>query len=1000
MSGLQQIAKLGGKLASLDDVGALLGELSTVAAQFSAIRAELANLGKAIHKVDDLVGLIWSGQLDAPVETVFKTLGLDTTIAKLRAARDVLKKDDRVARLLSPTGAFSETPKSDAVGIWDYGTDDGLVALKLFDKQIAGAPSGGQFTFEASGEAELACEAGALWPYKSDAVSQHFLRLGARAAVGAGASVSTSLMGVKLGVGGSASANCSLQYFFVPSSADSIFALDAGRAIAKLPSPFDFDQIWSALTAPDLGETAQPRLSGVTIALEGETEIGVTIGIGQDITASDLLKASLDLTFSASLKRSGKYDLSLIAGPLRGDPDGTVRVVLSNTDGSDKRFAIGLGLTIDLTGLGRRVNKILLDALKKWEDGLETVQPFLSPGTYLRSQIMQPVLDGSIQKLIGDATLSKALAADISVALGVDAGDNSKVEEWLREKILHAVTHASGVLAKEGGKVDTVVNRLLESLPALATDQLKPLVEGELTKLITKVDENLKGEVTKLVTASPLDRGDVLRKLGAAVNGKVTKLDETLKGVRDLIAKYDALFHRIVAAAGEQARQKISLRLNWEQQKVDRVELETVGTFLKNTAESKKIFDSLVAGKLDELAKLYTGDGHNADNSFLLNTQESSSRRFAQVSKKFGYELVLFGIGSSGDRLKLGDASLFVKGDGTLRLDASSEFTVDSKRGSEERSLSLFNAYSIVNTKTDTDRLPETRQAMRASFEMLHDDGNLEKKECDAFFDNLRTCGLITDSATTRAKARFTEWSMTGGGNQKISGRLSLHMNLPANGADLLMCLDLEPSGELNLASQHMLGRLAIDAMIRSNDWEKKNLDHALEVAIKNKADGVGTGPDTWGQDRILDHVLGVALNAEGKVSKDHKDSMNDAMKRAFKFVLYVKKMREIYLAKPDAGAVPTNPALWKAEDYRKAELELAGAAEIWIKTNKKFLGSFKATMHPTTSALMIALVAAANRPANTRVRSLAETGVHENDIGIYMSRKDKHGTLTAVDTF
>lgn len=168
-----------------------------------------------------------SGHLaDAEIVEIFKSLGLTDLHSDLNALGERLI-DPKLpwSKLLRPASEFVETYQvqpADEAGL-DDGDNPGLVALRI-PKLAADGDNGlgaGTLSFSIGAQAGLECEAGAVWPFRSDKVQPGLLRIGAAGNVEAKAGLSLPFGKIgKRTASAGASAAARLDYFFRPAQPD------------------------------------------------------------------------------------------------------------------------------------------------------------------------------------------------------------------------------------------------------------------------------------------------------------------------------------------------------------------------------------------------------------------------------------------------------------------------------------------------------------------------------------------------------------------------------------------------------------------------------------------------------------------------------------------------------------------------------------------------------------------------------------------------------------
>ena len=225
MTTLPAWIEVDGALGDLSKLEPDLGVYAELARNWRVIAARVHQLG-AEAPVDSpvLLAVYVAERIDDPaLATAFDELGLGALHIKLRAVADRFTDSSSLwAKLLQPCDAFIETYASETVDGLDEGDDPGLVTLRIPPLEATGeAKAGaGSLSFGITAAAGLACEAGAAWPFRGDAVLPGLLRIGGSGKVTTTAGFALPFGQIGAGqVKAAASAEAMLSYFFRPTDA-------------------------------------------------------------------------------------------------------------------------------------------------------------------------------------------------------------------------------------------------------------------------------------------------------------------------------------------------------------------------------------------------------------------------------------------------------------------------------------------------------------------------------------------------------------------------------------------------------------------------------------------------------------------------------------------------------------------------------------------------------------------------------------------------------------
>lgn len=972
MAGIADILKLEGLVTHLAADQRLFDAIGKIVPHYEEIVTAISDFEPILAKDAFLKFLATRGE-DPRLDPIFAAVGLDDELATVRASTDRVLAltglgDGGLGMLLEPLGSETEKAPATAAAIdnWDYGSNDRLFRIPLLSADADTGPASAKYQFEVGAEASVEAEVGALWPFVSDQVVEPLFRLGVKGTLKAGARAKLPFASYgSLAIGAQGTANATCQLFYYQRDPARPVAAQLGRAVGRMPNPFEYQEIWQGF--------AQSELGGIILTFKGVSKVNVEVALAREFDLGNLIDAKAGLTLSVGVERAGDYVLSLRGGRFADRATSRVRAILSRTRHSDDSFAIGVGLDFDLSKLAEQIQGPLRAALKTWDKGLDAIKPLLSPGTYLRDEL-DDVLKDVAAGLAGDPALKAALAADLDMALGFGAEDESAVAEWLSKQLSTAIENASNVLSAGSDAVTPVLEKLAERVPGFARDSVKGAVTDAVEKLAEALEARLTETVETIITRSGKKAvRDALQDLGAKVSSQVEDADKALAGVRDLIAQYDCLFRKVLEATKDEARQKLSLRLQWEQERISDVEYEVVGEFLDNGPAAEAIFNRLIVGDLEAIRELYDQEGPAAIASrgaFLLDQNASSVRRFSRVSSSFGYEAVLFGFGSSVKTIAIGEADVVTTGDGTIRVDDRSELRKLVKAADEQRELALINIHSLILSQAEMAREEQARMSMRVGLNITHTDEKLSLKEADAFFSGLVRARLIGEDVQRDLLAKLKRAGTTAGGNEKVGAAIALTLILTSEDTQNLMQLVSAPTGPVPDGYRGRLASFACRALRISGSWDDKEFAQDLK-AIRESLAGLAPG---LSDDQIVETLIARALAHGGKVPglnrvrlDDEKKSVkaDNALELSFAFADYVAKMREIVLARPGRKTAAT-PQLWDEHDYRRADRDLAKTLKSWLKSNKTFLGigGFKSEMHPRNIALMVALLCGASSKA------------------------------------
>ena len=931
----------------LDDEVALLSALGEVAAKWAALAGEVDGFASAL----ELVRAVAAGTADQKVAAAFAKVGAADTLAKLTGAADRLATlldalPDSVKKLLEPIGAYDEA---------QTGTRDSGVVRWPLAKGIATATDAAadksSYALSLAADAALTLEAGDSWPY-SDAMPGPLLRLRAEGRLKPKASARLPFSLGAATASAAADAGCALEYYFAPSDPRSIYALAVAERVPRLVDPFDFDAVWDGFAGSDL--------AGIHYSFDGGARLDLAVSIADAGALASAVKAELAATVTFGVELAGRYFLSFRAGPRAPGDEPRIIAALSRERSRSVDLGIKLGATVDLSTLAAKVHAILAGALGKWDEVLAEIKPYLSPGTWLQGEAASLFADEA-KDLIKDAALREALVRDLHGALGIGEPDDSQLAAWLEARLAGALDAAQGWAEDRAGAATNLLDDLGRSLPAFAQAEVRAALSGTADRLVGRAGDELETQVRALFATRSKDLGKALHEVGAIADKKIKNADAALAGVRKLVARYDALFRKVLAATEDAARAKLSVAVQIEEGRSESATLEIAGSFLRRSAGARAVFEALTRGELATLLKLVDAGESGLD--FALDPDKSRLKRFAGSSGKFGVELVLIGFGATGSELLSGEAEVLVDGTGKVQVDARGRLHKRFSGLDAEREIELISSYSLVRARALTTASDGAERSIGLAVTIGHIDEGLKRHEVERFVDSLVDAELIAPAALDAARTTFTRWRDSPGSNGKIAGALQLRLALTR--ADLAALLSLDTAGALTEARRRGVVRAAFDtlAAARASDRQAISGSIAFLAAETQQRPLDDLLMDSNRTRRLLmERVTGSHIP---RLMSEH-EAFDDAMRLANGMLEMIEKLRRIYFSTPEAR--PDDDArTWSPEDYRDAERAAVKAVRGWLQLNSVLFWT-DSRVHARTIAFVETIARLANVDAAQRV--------------------------------
>lgn len=827
-------------------------------------------------------------------------------------------------------------------------------------------PESEQYSLDLGVAARVGFNAGARWP--NDAASPRLLSLGASGKVSAGAKAAVPYAFGTVSGDLQGSATAVIDYYFSP--ANTVYALAVAERLGALPNPFDLKAMWDALADESLA------LEGVVLGLGGSAKASfeVKFADAQALGSGVVVDTGFKVAVSASLNNT--YDLSLRrALSPAGQP--AIRAELTRTRVEESELTNALTLEVDVAALTRPVAAAIKTAVDRWDAAIEPIKPFLSPGTWLRDHLLAQ-LKTALTPLVEDESLREAILADAAGAVGVGDLKTDAIVAWLSDQVTGAIDQAN-VLAD--GKLDAAVDRAMarldKALPLLtkllAAEDIDPALKLKtlVGDQIGRIDKALKDQVAALFDKPGKDIAEPLRRAGSAVQGAVTSADQALKPVRDLLDRYDKLFHKILDKAEEAAKKKVTARLYAEESRLNRTVVEIAGLFTAVTADSRAVFEDLSRGRMQPMVQLL--ETQPTIPGFALDTAASSITRFSADKGGQGFEVAFLNIADIAySRLLSTDTTVRIDGLGNVRVDLKGKLEKTLSFLARTRSASFVESAAIVlaaaSARDAASPPPVLEIGVGASFA----DKKLEWSEVRDFIESLAEAKLLSDSALEEAKSVFNRWRTAAGG--KIDGEISAALRLSGGSVPVLLELADREAGALRNTAKKRIAAIAAQALLDSGAIKKHAFNEGAEIVI-DRTSGPKSVPVA---DAIVDRVKMLKVNERappGKVPTiDNVGITFPGGGNALQYYVYflrqafvvnqlialIETMGEVYESVPQTGADPG----WTRAQYEAAQKTMLVASDFWINVADDLIGLlFKGDVGRRTAAFMRTLADLAELP-------------------------------------
>lgn len=868
------------------------------------------------------------------IAEIFLKLGLSALHDDLKkVGGDFIDPQAPWAKLLRPAAEFVETYSEQSAqdSVLDDGEDPGLVQLKI-PKLAADGNTGlasAALSFALSAQAGLECEAGAVWPFRGDAVQPGLLRIGADGAVEANAGISLPFGKIGSGtISGSASAKAELNYFYRSSRPDLVYAEAVAAALISLPNPLNLSDINHAVQLAGL--------EGIVLVCDGAASAGLSATLGTDFRFKQLASGSVGVVAKLEFKRNARWLLSL-----RNDGAG-LRFVLSRAISRERDWSVGVDIGLDYSGLARQVHDTLAETLDLIGPNLDAIRPYLSPGTYL-SERAGGLLNAAVGSIVSEPDLRAALLQDIGRVLGQSDAKDLALAKYLRDDISDlAASHVGGVLSDAEEWARHVAEGLTSKFPSLSANDVLDKLIARIKPALGDIKAQFDDTVTKLASQAGIAKS--LSDIGVELDKNIAKADQLTAGIREIVAKFDVLSRKVLEKTGEGIEHKLTAKFGWSGGDSRGEQYELIGSFDQVNEETTALWKSLVTGQLEPFQCILSNPA-SAPVGMRLDPK-SSLTRFAGKHRGFALEIVVLGLSLSLKSIIKAEANIEVSagGDVTVFAKGTAEREVDGF--DEGRSASFISSWDLALLKAD-DAALGGRRGMSVSLKLDHSDKNLEPKEVEGFLGGLAQAGLVELSRIQRAQEIYQGWRVANPG-RKLSGKIDVGFALTASSVARMVSI-----GRLCAVDGSLQHRIvfttAAQALLMSGATTSDRLDRDCREARREFRE-LSKVEDPW---QIVYALRAVDLTPPEVAG--HKGysytSFGKLIELSKSFPRILSQMAQIYDAIP-VGAVGSGTP-WSESDYARAELALAKDARKWLRLNQKLIFWFKSEMHPATVAFL-----------------------------------------------
>ncbi len=912
----------------------VIQSLEIIVTTYREKRREIADLG-----LSDVFEFIDSIEQDEAFFNALGNIGLDGDELKghvTKVSETLGKISEEQRKLIHPLSDFDEQ---------ENGKDQGLIDWNILDAGTAGAGGGSvKYGFQLSASATLEFEAGDAWPGESSHVSGDLLRVGIAGALAASgnAELPLSVGSVKIGTDNSLSS--SIDYFFSPADSDQLYAAAIARSLDDLCNPFSLGSVWKALAGSDL--------SAVIAQVDGSTSFDVEVGISEGFTLAHDIKASAGITVKANVKKSAAYDLSVAALPAAGGAAQQVEVILSRNSLLTRGAGVSLGVEIDMGELAKRLREILKRHQAAFQGVLDEYEDYLTPGTYVRNAL-QAELKDRVEALTDNQAIQDSLKDAVQGFLGTD---RRPTMNKLRQEISKQVTAKLDALGEVvTGNADVVAaelaGKIAEEIGLDATEAIESLTD-ELATLVSSVQDDLKSRVTNLTDPALDDLVEKLEKAGAKVSDAVAKADAALKGVREIVGKYETLLKKLIAETGNAARAKITARIAREEKRTDGQVVDVRMIISANTPAARDAFDTVVSGKLENIVEILRQEEPMPGVTFDKNNMELA--RVARLHRTIGFDVVLLGFEFSTQSIFDTDARVSSDGAGRVSVTSNATWTKRKTTKKEEREVQFVDAFELAAASATKE--------LSVDLSINHQDQDLEAEELRKFVRSFEDAGLLAQGTTERALDTLRDWNL-GRSAKKVKADIDLALRLDQKASTNLLRLGDRTNGGRNSGAARALFEIALQELKQSGAYTKEKVSDIAKTVLEQtgNADRGDTGQET---DILLGYkprihrqlMTSAVFRARDLRTRNIRTKLEQASELhnlCMDYAEFVDIMADIYEAKP----VLIDADGWSESDYIDHQDKLNKRIKRWLMIGSKAIFWISDEAHPRTVAFVGALV-------------------------------------------
>ncbi len=929
MNKLLDLLTSAGQSLDLDVDLDILESLAALHDAWTRYRSE--ELGFSISSVSEFIEIL---RTDAELFATLDNLDLDATGLKAKAdsvAEHLGRIPEPLKKILLPLDHFSTDGSP---------PDSGEIEWELLDRGFDGTGgSSGSYRFEVGGSAQLVFEAGDSWPRESDQLPAGLLRIEIAGGVTGDAGAKIPFKAASLSAEANAVGNAQLHYFLNPRRSDQLYAAAIASGLRELCNPFSLVSVWDNM--------ATNRLAGTIVRLDGESSIGIRVGVSEALSLGQDIGGTADITVGVNARIASDYEIHLsrestIDGGMAG-----LKLSVSRSRLRQRGAGASLGVELDVSGLASRLREILLEHEGALQNVLAGYREFLTPGTYLKNKLSDDLKD-AVDEVVSNDDWKALLKNTISLGLGEPAKSTKK---QIKSQVIQLLTERlDGVADATSSTVDRTASKVLGKLE-LENTELGSEAKRKLTALLARYQRDLDEKVSALAE-------DKLEKLlaeieaaGITVTGIENRANKALAGVREAIAKYETLLAKLIDGTAEAARQKIRANFETEHLQSEGRIVEVTATISALNDETQAAYDALLSGDFDNIVELLDVETPG----LTIDKDQTALTRLAGYNARQGLTLLLLGFEFR--KLSSFDANAQVTVDGSGRVSLLSSGTwkrIHSARA-EERELRLVNVFEIAAGALTGN--------LSLGLSLDHRDENLKRKELVGFVTSLVDADLAPADSLLIAKETLSRWNAEND-NNKVKADLSFALSFNHKETLSILCAHDRLNGGIPRVLQFELFERAYSSLLQYGVYQDHELEAVEEFLPRVK--GGREKPkllqrlfDLEDSSKIRSPGSGNPNQGGNNADRTRVTRVKSLYEKCWGFVKFIDALGDAYELDHSRLGLGDRPE----SEYLKLEKRANRQIKDWLSINTRFYLWIDEDINPTTLALISTVLATGREP-------------------------------------